>query len=114
MSVAVVLISLILRWYLGHLNGKKIEVQSSVESSDFRQQSLEVIGDLHPGTLHMPLAYYSADHVNRLLLYYLISQRTRIKGQVASRIFSEDKRPFQTFSLWPPINRAPVCACPIA
>jgi hypothetical protein len=62
MSVAVVIISLILRWYLGYLNSKKKEAQASAESSDSRQQSLEEVGDLHPGTHHMPFTYHSANH----------------------------------------------------
>lgn len=53
MSVAVVLISLILRWYLAYLNSKKKEVQASAASSDIRQQSLEEAGDLHPGAYHI-------------------------------------------------------------
>jgi hypothetical protein len=72
MSVAVLLLSLILRWYLGHLNSKKAEVQDSAESADSRQQSLEEIGDLHPGKYHKPLMYFSTYRYNRLLLYSLI------------------------------------------
>lgn len=51
MSIAVVVISLILRWYLGYLNDKKKRVQFLEESSASRQQSLEEIGDTHPGTI---------------------------------------------------------------
>lgn len=74
MSVAVVVISLILRWHLGHLNSKKKEVQASAESSGFRQQSLEEVGDLHPGTRHKLFTYHSANNDNRLFLYNLISR----------------------------------------
>ncbi|KAL7916673.1 hypothetical protein GGI35DRAFT_433791 [Trichoderma velutinum] len=48
MSVAVVVISLILRWYLGYLNDKKKRVQYLEESSASRQQSMEEVGDAHP------------------------------------------------------------------
>ncbi|KAL5089021.1 hypothetical protein Trisim1_006164 [Trichoderma cf. simile WF8] len=48
MSIAVVVISLVLRWYLGYLNDKKKRVQFLEESSASRQQSLEEIGDTHP------------------------------------------------------------------
>lgn len=73
MSIAVVVISLILRWYLGYLNDKKKRVQYLEESSASRQQSLEEIGDTHPGTAPSPYSTfwlcYLADHDNRFLLY---------------------------------------------
>lgn len=49
MSIVVVFISFVLRWYLGHLN----DVKLLSESSESRQQSLEDIGDLHPGTSYI-------------------------------------------------------------
>ena len=49
MSVIIVVAALVLRWYLGFLNTKKKEMQSSLEAAEQRQKSMEELGDKHPG-----------------------------------------------------------------
>ncbi|CAM1506002.1 Fc.00g116390.m01.CDS01 [Cosmosporella sp. VM-42] len=49
MAAVVIVVSLILRWYLGHLNEKKKQTQFSPQASEQRQKSVEELGDRHPG-----------------------------------------------------------------
>ncbi len=52
MSAALLVVSLVLWWYLGHLNKKKHEVQFSEQVAELRDKSLEELGEYHPGMFH--------------------------------------------------------------
>ncbi|KAH8879326.1 MFS general substrate transporter [Thozetella sp. PMI_491] len=49
MSAVILATSLVLHWYLGYLNKKKTEEQFSEKATQQRLQSLEDLGDKHPG-----------------------------------------------------------------
>lgn len=52
MSAALLVVSLVLRWYMGYLNKKKHEVQFSDQMIELREKSLEDLGEYHPGMVH--------------------------------------------------------------
>lgn len=47
-------LSFVLRWYLGVLNGRKEKSQYTDEAYHQRQKSLEELGDNHPGKVESP------------------------------------------------------------
>lgn len=50
-------LSFVLRWYLGVLNGRKEKSQYTDEANRQRQKSFEELGDYHPGKVERPSPY---------------------------------------------------------
>ena len=55
MASIVLVFSLVLRWYLGHLNEQKRRAQNSEQAALDRPKGFEELGDKHPGTFQTSL-----------------------------------------------------------
>lgn len=65
-------LSLILRWYLGILNQRKEKSQHTDEAHRQRQESLEELGDRHPGKPISSMTMGKSADTYRILSYNLI------------------------------------------